>query len=122
MRAETPVPLEMVDRNIGLTGEQPQKGTPKPPVGKTGPRDERSIHQAYGGIDVLAKIAEQISAAGEEVRVVCRDSQRAPRQIQPRVTVRLPVIRPAVEIELGMAMRRQSESVTITGIALNRSS
>jgi hypothetical protein len=27
------------------------------------------------------------------------------------------VIRPAVEIELGMAMRRQSESRTVTGIA-----
>src|SRR5215469_18344510 len=122
MRAKASVPLEMIDRNIGLTGEQPQKGTPKPPLGQTGPRGERSIHQANGGIDVLAKIAEQIGAADEEVRVVCRDPQSAPRQIQPRVAVRLPVIRPAVKIELGMAMRRQSESGTVTGIALNRSS
>src|SRR6516164_7441146 len=109
MRAEAPVPLEMVDCNIGLTGKQPQKGTPKPPVGKTRPRAERSIHQGDRGIDVLAKIAKQIGTAGKKVGVLRRDTQGAPRQIQPRVTVRLPVIRPAVEIELGMAMRRQSE-------------
>src|SRR6516165_4939118 len=110
----------MVDRNIGLTGEQPHKAASKPALSKAGPDCESSIDQADSGIDLFTKVAERIGYSSEDVRVVRGYSKRAPRQIEARSAVRLPVLGPAVEIELGAAVGCQRKGRTVIRIALDR--
>src|SRR5215469_5151358 len=110
----------MVDCYIRLAGEQPHKAASKPALSKARPDFESSIDQSDSGIDCFTKVAERSGNTSEDVRVVRGYSKRAPRQIDARSAVRLPVLSPTVESELSAAMGCQSEGRTVIWIALDR--
>src|SRR5215472_5281524 len=57
-RIETHRGLEMLDRQLRLTGEQAQPAAPIPAIGEARIEYESAIDQREGGIDILAKTPE----------------------------------------------------------------
>src|SRR5262249_14860703 len=71
----------MPDREIGLTGIQPQKATHVPAEGKARVECERTVNQPDRRVDMLPEYSQHFGGMGEDARVVFRPLERLPRKI-----------------------------------------
>src|SRR5215469_4159318 len=69
-RIKTHRGLEMLYRQVCLTGEQTQPTTPIPAIGKARIERERAIDQGQSGIDVFAEAPEHHGGTAENPGVV----------------------------------------------------
>ena len=62
--------LEMLDREIGLTGKYPEKAAHIATAGEARVESERTVDQPYHGANVLAEVSQHEGGVGEDARVV----------------------------------------------------
>ena len=86
----------MLQREIGLTGKNPQQPAPIPTESKTRVESEATVDQPDGDFDVLAIPGEHEGRDGEDVGVVRSASECSPNEIDTCAPVRLTVVGPAV--------------------------
>jgi len=94
----------MLDREIGLSGVQPDPAAPAPPVSKARIEFQRAVDQRDRAFDVLAKVREDMSSMGEYARVVTSDSKAPPSEIDRVAPVCFPVVCPTAHVELDAAL------------------
>src|ERR1700738_2831033 len=109
----------MLDRESGLPAKQPNVAAASPTKSETRVEDERSVDQGDGGVDVLAKTRQHEGSLGKNNWIISADSEGLPSKIDAHAAVRLPVVDPAVEIELVVTNRRESEGRAVAWIALD---
>ena len=68
----------MLDREIGLTGEDPEKAAHKPAAGKARVKRKRPVDQPDHGADVLAEVRQHQGGVGEEAGVILPHLERLP--------------------------------------------
>src|ERR1700730_2893183 len=110
----------MLDREIGLPRKQPDVAAASPTKSETRVEDERSVDQGDGGVDVLAKTREHEGSLGKNTWIISADSEGLPGKIDAHAAVRLPVVGPAIEIELVVTNCSESEGRAVAWIALDR--
>src|SRR5712672_815573 len=71
----------MLDRNIGLTGPEPEKAAQIPAAGEARVECQRTIDQPDHRTDILAEISQHGSRIGESTRVVLPHLERQPREV-----------------------------------------
>ena len=69
----------MLDREIGLTSQNPQHAAQLPTASKARIENERTFDQPYSGIDVLPKKSEGETAKCEDIGVVRGEPERPER-------------------------------------------
>jgi hypothetical protein len=84
---ETHRGLEMLYRQVCLTGEQTQPTTPIPAVGKARIERESPIDQGESGIDVLAEMPEHQGGTAENPGVVGGGAKCPPSEIDGHLAV-----------------------------------
>ena len=111
----------MLDRQIGLTGEQAQPAAPIPAVGKARIECESTINHGEGGIDILAEAPEHHGGAAEDARVIGGGAQGLAGKINRRaaIFVLIAIISPIVVFEVDPVGRRQRESRTVARFAID---
>jgi hypothetical protein len=96
---ETHRGLEMLYRQVCLTGEQTQPTTPIPALGKARIERESPIDQGQSGIDVLAEMPEHQGGTAENPGVVGGGAKCPPSEIDGHLAV-LPLLAIIVPIEI----------------------
>src|SRR5438105_2595464 len=112
----------MLEREIGLTGKEPEHAAPIPPSSEARVEGERTIHQSNGNIDVLANVAEHEGPMAKDVRVVGSESNCPSSEVDTRMPVCLAIVGPTVDVELDVAHCREGKRRAISRIALDRPS
>jgi hypothetical protein len=106
----------MLDREIGLTGPDPEKAAQIPAACEAQVERERTVHQPDHGTDVLAEIRQHEGGVGEDARVVLGYLECLPSEIAGLAAVRLRLFGPAVNDEPQMADRRPRQCRAVMGI------
>src|SRR6516164_6816445 len=86
----------MLDREIWLTGPDPQKATHKPAASEARVESQRPVDQSDHGLYILAEIRQHESGVDEYTRVVISDFERLPREFDGLLTRFFRLCRPAV--------------------------
>src|SRR5260370_23257010 len=119
-RAEAQRGLEMLDREIGLAGPDPEKAAHIPAAGEARVERERTVDQPHHGADVLAELSQHESGVGEDARVVLCHLERLPSEIAGPAAGRLRLFGPAVSDEGHGADRRPGQRRPVAPIDRNR--
>src|SRR6516164_5587484 len=96
----------MFEREIGLTGPDPEKAAQIPAAGEARVDHKRTVDQPDHGTDVLAEIGQHEGGVGEDARVVFSDLQGPTCEFDGLATACLRCFDPAVSDEVEMADRR----------------
>ena len=96
----------MLDREIGLTGPEPENAAQKPAAGVARVERQRTVDQPDHGADILAEISQHEGGVGEDGRVVLPDLERLPSKIDALAAICLRLLGPAVKDEPAVAERR----------------
>src|SRR5216683_412089 len=118
--AEAQESLKMLERYIGLTGKKSQYTAHIPTAREARLEGERPIDHPDRHIDVLAEQGERIGSAGKDVGVVRSGSKSPASKIDTCAPVRIPVVSPAAEVELGVAAGGQGKRRAELRITLDR--
>ncbi len=110
-RAQPQRSLGMLDREIVLTGPQPQDTTQKPAAGEARGERQGAVDQRHHGADILAEIGQNKGGVGQDARVVPRHLERLPGKID-RFAGGLRLFGPALSDEPHLAHRRQGQRRT----------
>ena len=86
----------MLDREIGLTGPDPENAAHKPAAGEARVERQRTVDQPDHGADVLAEISQHEGGVGEDARVVLPRLERLPSKIAGLAASCLRLLGPAV--------------------------
>src|SRR6516164_3954791 len=119
--AEAQGRVEMLERDVGLTGKKPELPAGKPSASKARIEGETTVDQRDGGIDVLAEVAENEGRDGENVSVVRAYLKGSPGEIDALAPIPLRVFGPAIDVQLRIRPPRYRKGDAVTGIPLNRS-
>src|SRR5215469_8592094 len=111
--------FEMLDRDIGSPRPQPQPTASVPSDGEARVKGKRTINQFNGGIDILTKIAEDVSSIVQNTWVVGTCPNRSSRKIDTLASSALGVISPTVTMECIVTMRGQGKRKSVIRIALD---
>jgi hypothetical protein len=77
----------MLDREIGLTGPEPEKAAHKPAAGEARVERECAVGQPHHGTDVLAEIRQHKGGVGEDVRIILPDLECLPGKINALLSI-----------------------------------
>ena len=80
--------VEMLDRQVALADNVPQRRAPAPATGETRIKGERTVNHSDRDVYVLAKKSEHCGTICEDFGVIA-GPLRPPRQIERLTTVRL---------------------------------
>src|SRR6516165_5843255 len=97
----------MLDREIMLTGPQPEDAAQKPAAGEARGYRQGAVDQRDHGANILAEIGEYESGVGQDARVVRRHLERPPREIDARTAGSIWPFSPTLSDEPHLAHRRQ---------------
>src|SRR6516165_9149024 len=116
-RAQSQKGLEMLERKIGVTGDNPEDPAPIPAQPKAWIEGERTVDQRDRHVAVLAEDPEDECSNRNHFRILGLSLQGAAREIDRRTTVHLDVAR---TIKRMMAKSGQGECGAVPQIALDR--
>src|SRR5260370_42491918 len=100
----------MFDREIGLTGPEPEEAADSPALGVARVERQRTVDQPDHGTEVLAGLSQHDGGDGEDARVVLRHLERLPGEIAALAAGRLRFFAPTGNYERQMASRRPGNS------------
>ena len=92
-RAQAQRGLDMLDREIGLPGTDPEQAAQIPAAGKARIERKRTVDQRDHGADILAEIRQHKGGVGEDARVVAAPLERPPSKIDAPCGGRAPDLR-----------------------------
>ena len=113
----------MIEREITLTGKNPEQSAPMPPASAAWVESQTTVDQPERDVDVLAEISEDEGRECEDVRVVRIVSTAAKcpsSEIDTGVPGGFRVFGPAVDLDPLTTMGRQGESRAVMRVALYR--
>src|ERR1051325_4705589 len=110
----------MLDREIVLTGPDPQRPTQMPAAGKAWVQCQRSVDQPDHRPDVLAEIRQQAGGVGEDTGVVLPRMERLSSKVDALAAVCLRLFGPVGSLDVQVADRRQGQCGPVTGIDRER--
>jgi hypothetical protein len=110
----------MLDREVGLTGPDPENAAPIPAASEARVERQRTVDQPDHGADILAEIRQRLRGIGEGARVVLRHLERLSRKIGGLATVSLRRFGPAVIDQPHVADRRPGKRRPVIGINRDR--
>src|SRR6266478_688775 len=119
-RAQTQRGLEMLDREIVLTGEYSEKATQIPASGKARVERECTIDQPRHSAYILAQLGPHEGGVGEDARVVLRRLERLPGKIVGLAVICFRRLGPAVKGKVEVAERRPGERRAVMRIDRDR--
>src|SRR4051812_31519175 len=99
----------MLDREIVLTGPNPEGAARMPATGKARVKCQRTVDQPDYGADVLAEIRQQEGGVGEDTRVVLPRLERLPSKIDALAAICLRLFGPVSSVEVRVAARGQGQ-------------
>src|SRR5215831_10281439 len=73
--------LDMLNREIMLTGKYPEKAAHKPAAGVARVQRKRAVDQSDHGADILAEYSQYVGGVGEDARVAFPHLKRLPSEI-----------------------------------------
>src|SRR5260370_23502808 len=109
-RAQAQRGLDVVEREIVLTGKYPETAAQIPAAGIARVERERTVHQPDHGADILAQMSQHESGDGEDAGVVLRHLQRLPGEIAALAAGCPRFLDPTVNDEPQMAFPRPGKS------------
>src|SRR5271166_3846410 len=110
----------MLDREIGLTGPDPEKAADRPAAGEARVERQRTVDQPDHGADILSKYSQRVGGVGEDARVVLARLERPPGKIDTLAARRPRLFGPAVSDERHVAHRRPGERRPVMPIDRDR--
>ena len=110
----------MLDREIVLTGKDPEKAAHKPAAGEARVERQRTVDQPDHGTDILAELRQHLGGVGEDARVVLRHLERLPSKIAGLAAICLRRFGPAVNDEPHVADRRPGKCRPVMRIDRDR--
>ena len=110
----------MLDREIVLTGPDPENAAQIPAAGEARVERQRTVDQPDHGADILAEIRQHEGGVGEDARVVLRHLERLPSKIDGLAAVCLRLFGPAVTDEPQVADRRPGQCRPVMRIDRDR--
>src|SRR6516164_3530327 len=110
----------MLDREVGLTGPDPEHAAPIPAASEARVERQRTIDQPDHGADILAEIRQRLRGIGEGARVVLRHLERLSRKSCGLATVGLRRFGPAVIDQPHVVDRRPGKRRPVIGINRDR--
>ena len=111
----------MLQCEIEFASPYPEDAAPVPTDSEARVKSETAIYQPYHDIEILAKPSKSHGRTAKNIRVIRGDSKCSSGEIETYEPVFVPVIGPAVVVQLIVVMRRGSKRGTIVRILLDRS-
>src|SRR5438105_1219027 len=106
----------MLDREIGLTGPEPENAAQIPAVGEARVERQRPVDQPDHRTDVLAEASQHPGGIGEDAWVILPHLKRLPSKIAGLGAGYLRLLGPAVTDEQHVADRRPGKCRPVTPI------
>src|SRR3954454_17246667 len=106
----------MLDREIVLTGPDPESAARMPAAGKARVERERTVDQPDHGADVLAEIRQQEGGVGEDARVILSRLERLPSKIDALAAIYLRLFGLVGSVEVHVADSRPGQCRSVTRI------
>ena len=104
--------LGMLDREIVLTGPEPENATQKPAAGEARGEHEGPVDQRHHGTDILAEIGEDKGSVDQDAWVVLRHLESLPGKIYGLAAGGLRLFGPVLSDEPHLTHRRQRQCRT----------
>src|SRR5215831_20149308 len=121
-RVEAHRSLEMLDRQIGVSGKQAKPTAPIPSKRETRVKHQSPFDQRDGGINVLPKTTEHHRRPAEHTRVVRSEANGPPGQLdsRPAIFLFIAIVGPVVVFKIDAVGSGLSKSGTVARLARNR--
>src|SRR5262249_14482507 len=110
----------MLDRQIGLTGPQPEDSAHIPAAGEARVERQRPVDQPDHRADILAEIPQDEGPAREAPRVILPHLERPPSKLPSPAPGCFRLFDPAVSDEVPVAVRRPGECGSVMPIDRDR--
>src|SRR5215471_1529315 len=118
--AETQRGLDMRDRHVRLPRRHSEDPADVPAAREIRVEREGTLSQCHHGADVLAKIGKRLGSIREDARVVARDFEGSPGEINTLHAMRQRIIATPVEKQPETAIRGPGERGPVTWVARDR--
>src|ERR1044071_7533657 len=110
----------MIDCSVELAGPEPEDAADVPTTRETRVEYQRAVNQGNHATDVLTEIAQRKGAIREDARIIAGRLQGSPREINPFLAIRLPIVAPVIENQPKAAERGPAECGSVKRIAGDR--
>src|SRR5713101_1664672 len=110
----------MLDREVRLTGPEPENATHIPAAGEARVKRQRALYQPDHGADILTEVSQHLGGIGEGRRIVLRCLERLSGKIDGLATNCLRRCGPAGHNELSAAYRRPGKGRPVMRIDRDR--
>jgi hypothetical protein len=115
-RAKPQIIPEMVEREFGLTGKDPEQPAPVPSASMARVEGQTAVDQADGDTDILVKVSESEGGKCQNVGIIGADAQRLSRQTDTLQPNCVHIFGPIHHLKRFGDMGRKRESRTVLRI------